>query len=85
MSEAITKENLILGHKYREALLGREGVAVARCEYLTGNDKVEMMNLDMYGDARSFLVDISLLETVSKRLTNDEAKKALDLQDGQHS
>lgn len=64
MSEAITTDNLVLGRKYKETVLGREGVAISRIEYLSGCDRVELQWLNKDNEAKSLWIDITQLADV---------------------
>ena len=53
-----------LGYKYRDSVLGVEGVATAGASYLTGCDQLQLAAKDANGMPFSHWVDVTRLENV---------------------
>ena len=56
--------NFTLGHKYRDRVLGIEGVAVAAARYLTGCDQIQLASRDANGMPYSQWFDVTRIEGV---------------------
>lgn len=58
-------EEFTLGQKYRNTLLGNEGIATAGCQYLTGCDQLRIEWNDSTGRPVAEWVDVSLIDGVN--------------------
>ena len=59
----VTETEIVLGKKYRDTVLGLEGIATAHTKYLTGCDQVELQRADK-GEIKGEWYDITRLEGV---------------------
>ena len=54
-----------LGRKYRDTVLGTEGVAIAGASYLTGCDQLQLAARDANGMPYSVWIDVTRIEGVT--------------------
>lgn len=58
-----------LGKKYRDTLMGVEGIAASGIAYLTGCDQLELKFIDSMGSVNSHWCDVTIIEAVPARKT----------------
>jgi len=54
-----------LGQKYRDTVLGTEGVAIAGASYMTGCDQIQLAARDANGMPYSVWIDVTRIEGVT--------------------
>ncbi len=63
------KGGIELNIKYKEKILGREGMATSQVKYMTGCDRVGLAYLNKDGDKKDFWVDVTELEGIQPKVT----------------